>query len=181
MNNNKNEADNKLKIRILAAGPAATGKTAIIERFLHNKFRKDYIMTMGGEIHVKSLRIDGRDIDLIINDLPGEERFKVARESFYSDAAGALVIFDLTRYTTFKPGIFERLKELWENTGKIPIIIVGNKKDLADQGFRSIKKEDISEYCKKIPCTYIETSAQDGTGIDKAFNSLIRIILQNSF
>ncbi len=181
MNTNENNSLDKIKIRILAAGPAATGKTAIVERFLHNTFKKDYVMTMGGEIYVKSLKIeDGKEIDLIINDLPGEERFKVARESFYNGAAGALVIFDLTRYTTFNPAIFERLKELWGTAGKIPIIIVGNKSDLAEQGYRSVKKEEILNYCNKIPCEYIETSAQDGSGIEEAFYLLIRKILRNS-
>jgi len=160
-------------------GPAATGKTAIIEKYLKNTFRKDYIMTMGGEIHVKNMKIDGQEVDLIINDLPGENRFKVARESFYQGASGALLIIDLTRYTTFKPDLFERLKELWENAGKIPTVIVGNKKDLANQGYRSIKKQDILDYCNKIPCDYIETSAQDGTGIEECFKILINKIINN--
>jgi len=179
LNNSRIESNGKIKIRVLVAGPAATGKTAFIEKFLHGTFRKDYIMTMGGEIHIKSLGFDGVDIDLIINDLPGEERFRVARESFYQGAAGALMIIDLTRYSTFKPGLFERLKELWKNAGKIPTLIIGNKKDLADGGYRSIKKEEILEYCNKIQCDYIETSTRDGTGIKEAFNLLIKNILTN--
>lgn len=178
MNDNQINSNENIKIRILVAGPAATGKTAIVERYLNDTFRKDYIMTMGGEIYLKSLEIDGIFIDLIIDDLPGEERFKVARESFYYGAAGAFIVFDLTRYTTFKPGLFERLKELWENSGKIPTIILGNKKDLADCGYRSIKNKEILDYCKKIQCDYIETSAEDGTGIEEAFNLLVKKILK---
>ncbi len=176
--NDEKESSNKQKIRILMVGPAATGKTAIVERFVNGIFMKDYVMTMGGEIYIKSLKINGNEIDLIINDLPGEDRFKLARESFYTGAAGALLVFDLTRYTTFNPGLFERLKELWEHAGKIPTIIIGNKKDLADQEhFRSVRKQDVLNYCNKIPCDYVETSACENIGINKAFNMLIKKII----
>jgi len=178
LNHDVKTSEDNLKIRILVVGPAATGKTAIIERYLKDTFRKDYIMTMGGEIFVKSVNIDGKKIDLIINDLPGENRFKVARESFYSGATGALLVIDLTRYPTFKPDLFERLKELWENSGRIPTVILGNKKDLAVKGYRSVKRQEILDYCNKVPCNYIETSAQDGTGIKEAFETLIRQIVK---
>ena len=180
MNDSEIDSADIEKIRILVVGPAATGKTAIIKKYLYSKFSEIYAMTMGGEVLVKLIDHDGKKVDLIINDLPGENRFKVARESFYPGASGALLVFDLTRYTTYNPGLFERLKELWENSGKIPTIVIGNKKDLADEGYRSIKKEDILNYCGKIPCDYIETSAKDGTGIKEAFNTLIDKILKDS-
>ncbi|MHA1785941.1 MAG: Rab family GTPase [Candidatus Helarchaeota archaeon] len=167
------------KIRILIAGGASTGKTAIIQKYLVNKFQSEYKMTMAGEIHVKNLKHNDDELDLIINDLPGEERFKVARDSAYLGAKGAILVFDLTRMPTFNPILRERIKELWIGTNeKIPIVVAGNKKDLIN--FRSVRYREASEYCKKIPCPYIETSAKTGEGIEEVFQELINLIQKNS-
>ena len=130
---------------------------------------------MAGEIHIKNIELEGSELDLIINDTPGEIRFKVARDSAYPGARGALLVFDLTRLPTFNPTVRERLKELWIGAkDKIPVVMVGNKKDLIN--FRSIRKNEIEEFCKQVPCPYIEVSAKTGEGIEEAFKLLLNVI-----
>lgn len=166
------------KIRILIIGGASVGKTAIAQKFLSNTFQKKYEMTMAGEIHIKNVKYDNLEFDLIINDTPGEIRFKVARDSAYPGAKGALLVFDLTRLPTFNPTARERLKELWLGVKeRIPVVIVGNKKDL--ENFRSIRYNEAAEFCKQIPCPYIETSAKTGDGIEDAFKLLLNEIKKN--
>ncbi len=170
--------DDLEKIRIVIIGAASTGKTAIIQNLLSGIFRNEYKMTMAGEIHIKKYKVQDKEIELIINDLPGEERFKVARDCAYPGSRGALLLFDLTRLPTFNPILKERLKELWVGTNeRIPIVIMGNKKDLIN--FRSIRYKEALEYCKKIPCPYIETSAKSGEGIKEAFQLIIDEIYKN--
>ena len=163
------------RIRIVIIGGASVGKTAIVQKFLNDIFQKEYKMTMAGEIHLKNVKFEGEDLDLIINDTPGEIRFKVARDCAYPGARGALLIFDLTRLPTFNPTVRERLKELWVGAKeKIPVVIIGNKNDLIN--FRSIRKNEIEEFCKQIPCPYIEISAKTGEGVQEAFKLLLNEI-----
>ena len=163
------------KVRILIIGGASVGKTAIVQKYLTNIFQKEYKMTMAGEIHVKNLKFEESELDLIINDTPGEIRFKVARDSAYPGARGALLVFDLTRLPTFNPTVRDRLKELWIGAKeRVPVIIVGNKRDLIN--FRSIRKNEIEEFCRQIPCPYVEVSAKTGEGIEDAFKLLLNII-----
>jgi len=166
------------KIRIVIIGAASCGKTAIIQNVLHGSFKNEYKMTMAGEIHIKKFKYKDKEIDLIINDLPGEERFKVARDSAYPGSKGALLLFDLTRLPTYNPILKERLKECWMGANeRIPIVVIGNKKDLIN--FRSIRYKEALEYCNRIPCPYIETSAKTGEGIKEAFEKIIEEIYKN--
>ncbi len=68
------------KVKILLAGTGASGKTAYLKKLLDNQFKKEYEMTMAGEIKLKQIKYDeDTNIQIILHDLPGEERFQPAR------------------------------------------------------------------------------------------------------
>lgn len=127
-------------------------------------------MTIGTDIFTKDVITDEHTITLSIWDIAGQERFKFFRQSFYRGASGAMVVFDLTRYPTFNPNVVNWLKELWGFTGRIPVILIGNKVDLAD--LRNVRENDVQTFADKIPCKYIETSAKTGIHIDESFKEL---------
>lgn len=62
--------------------------------------------------------------------------------SYYKGAAGALIVFDITKKTSF-----ENIEEVWlkeiTNYGKedIKVLIIGNKGDLSES--RAISEENI--------------------------------------
>jgi small GTP-binding protein len=155
---------------MLLLGDAAVGKTSLIKQYIKGAFAKDYKMTIGTDIFTKDVITDEHTITLSIWDIAGQERFKFFRQSFYRGASGAMVVFDLTRYPTFNPNVVNWLKELWGFTGRIPIILIGNKVDLAD--LRNVRQNDVQTFADKIPCKYIETSAKTGDHVDNAFREL---------
>ncbi|MBD3228308.1 MAG: GTP-binding protein [Candidatus Lokiarchaeota archaeon] len=162
------------KLKMLLLGAAAVGKTSLIQNFIKGKFQKEYKMTIGTDIFTKDVvvNIEGEEIPVTLSiwDIAGQERFSFFRTSFYKGASGAMMCFDLTRYETFNPGIVNWLKELWGFTGKIPIVIIGNKNDL--QKYRAVRDNDAEKFAKKIPCKYIETSAKTGDHVEDAFYSI---------
>ena len=40
----------KLVFKVVIVGNGSVGKTSLIRRFLHDKFEKDYLMTIGTEV-----------------------------------------------------------------------------------------------------------------------------------
>ena len=158
------------KLKCLLLGDAAVGKTSLIKQFIKGSFAKDYKMTIGTDIFTKDIITDEHTITLSIWDIAGQERFKFFRQSFYRGASGAMVVFDLTRYPTFNPNVVNWLKELWGFTGRLPVVLIGNKVDLAD--LRNIRKADVQAFADKIPCSYIETSAKTGEQVDDSFKKL---------
>jgi len=152
---------------MLLLGDAAVGKTSLIKQYIKGSFAKDYKMTIGTDIFTKDIVTDEHTITLSIWDIAGQDRFKFFRQSFYRGASGAMVVFDLTRYPTFNPNVVNWLKELWNFTGKIPVVLIGNKVDLED--LRNVRQTDVQEFADKIPCKYIETSAKTGTAVNDSF------------
>jgi len=163
------------KLKMLLLGDAAVGKTSLIKQYIKGSFAKDYKMTIGTDIFTKDIVTNEHTITLSIWDIAGQDRFKFFRQSFYRGSSGAMVIFDLTRYPTFNPNVVNWLKELWGFTGRIPVVLIGNKVDLAD--LRNIKQADVQAFADKIPCKYIETSAKTGTAVNESFYELAQSML----
>ena len=63
------------------------------------------------------------------------------------------------------------------NSGQIPIILVGNKYDLAQQMNIPSPTSELENFQKRFEINeYIETSAKDGNNIERAFQILIENI-----
>jgi small GTP-binding protein len=50
--------------KVLVVGNVATGKTCIIRRYTRNEFSSDYQTTIGVDFSLKSLNVDGVDINV---------------------------------------------------------------------------------------------------------------------
>ena len=57
-------------------GAYAAGKTSLIRRFVKGIFSEKYLTTVGVKIDKKRLRVDGRDLSVILWDLHGEDEFQ---------------------------------------------------------------------------------------------------------
>ena len=57
--------------------------------------------TIGVDFMIKTVEIDGEKIKLQIWDTAGQERFRAVTRSYYRGAAGALLVYDVTRRSTY--------------------------------------------------------------------------------
>lgn len=164
------------KFKIPLVGDGGVGKTSLIIKFVENTFRHEYKSTIGVDIFTKSLKIDKDDVLLTLWDIAGQERFKVIRKGFFDGAAGAIIVYDITRKETFD-NIENWISEVQEYSGKIPMVICGNKKDLASQ--RQVTTKQGSSHASKLNKSFIETSAKTGEHVEAAFTELCSEILSN--
>jgi len=166
-------ADQNLKILLI--GSAAVGKTSLVNKFVHGKFRKDYVLTIGMEPYTKYETINGSKICYTIFDIAGQQQFSRLRKMFYRGSRGALVVFDLTRKDTFTEVKTWMDDALAVEKGQ-KFILIGNKADLTSD--RQVIKAEGEKLAKKLGCiAYLETSAKTGNQVNKAFNTLGKDIL----
>ena len=76
------------------------------------------------------ITIDKRQVKLQIWDTAGQESFRSITRSYYRGAAGALLVYDITRRETFNH-LTRWLEEARQNAStNMVIMLIGNKSDL---------------------------------------------------
>lgn len=117
--------------------------------------------------HLKCLYLPSRNsVCLYI----AKESFRSIARSYYRDAAGALLVFDVTRRDTFSH-LSRWLQETRQfANANISITLVGNKCDL--QHKRVVQKQEAMAFAAENGLNYVEASAKSAEGVDLAFNGL---------
>ena len=173
------QKDKAQRIKFLVLGESTIGKSCLIERYINNTFKENYIATIGMDIRQKRLDINNIDVFLTINDTAGQERFRSLTKMVYKNTDGILVGFDLT-----KPKTLEQV-EFWINQiesnktkdSSISLVLFGNKCDMKEE--IQVKEEDIEKIKEKYNVRYYETSAKDGTNVQNIFEYLAKIVLKS--
>ncbi|MHA1596314.1 MAG: Rab family GTPase [Candidatus Asgardarchaeia archaeon] len=176
----------KYVVKVVVIGDGGVGKTSLVRRFVKNVFSNDYKLTIGSDFGVKKLHVDGIEVVISIFDVGGQDQFKHVRKILYKGASGAVAVFDLSDNFTFE-NMKLWIEELMEVTGRIPIIIVGNKVDLR---LDSVETMDIEYIISKISemeeyfgmdFEYVETSAKDSINVEQPFYKLVEKIISKDF
>ena len=168
-------------LQILIIGDSLVGKTCLIQRYANGIFKEDYIGTVGLDFYTKQEMINNLTVSIKLWDTVGQERFKALTASFFRNADGVVLAYDVTDSESFdnlKFWINSIKTNLFEKNIFIPIIIIGNKIDLEDM--RDISKDIANKFAKENNFKYFETSAKTGEGVDEAFRDLVNQILANS-
>ncbi|ERF71426.1 hypothetical protein EPUS_06808 [Endocarpon pusillum Z07020] len=124
-----------------------------------------------------------KKMKLSLWDTAGQETYKSITRSYFRGASGALLVFDITRRSTFESatGWLNDLRQIAEDD--IVVILVGNKSDLADKAGdnrRAVTREEAEEWCKREGVMrYVETSAKSGEGVERAFLEVAERVYQN--
>ncbi|KAL0226734.1 hypothetical protein P9112_014058 [Eukaryota sp. TZLM1-RC] len=158
-------------------GDQSVGKSTFIKRYCENRFVSKYLATIGIDYGVKPLTLSSTPILVSFFDLSGALDFLDVRSEFYSDAQGAVLLFDVCSRSSF-----ENMRNWLAEANKynLPsncvIHVCGNK---VDKSNRKISKEEATNWCKKENLVYFETSASTGKGVNDCFNSLLEKIITN--
>jgi len=157
--------------KVVLIGDSGVGKSNLLSRFTRNEFNLETKSTIGVEFATRSIRTEGKTIKAQIWDTAGQERYRAITSAYYRGAVGALLVYDIAKYSTFK-NVERWLTELRENADRnIVIMLVGNKSDL--RHLREVPTEEAKGFSEKHKLSFIETSALDSTNVELAFQNIL--------
>ena len=159
--------------KVVLLGAPAVGKTSLVIRFVQDRFKDEYITTLGADFLIKEVIFEELNIKvkLLLWDLGAQERWAEIRPTYLVGADGAIVVFDLTRKRTFDeiPKWLEDLNKYSIVEEKVPYVLVGNKHDLDEFELREVSQDIIDDYLKEKSIHCFLTSAKTGENVEKMF------------
>ena len=153
-------------IKLVILGDSSIGKSCLILSYKNDLFDENQISTIGVEFIPKTVVIDDKDIKLHIWDLSGQEKFYPITSSYYRNAHGIILAFDLTNIESFK-NLNKWMKDIHKLTDNPAMVLIGTKLDLKDK--RQVKYEDAKKFAKQYNINYYETSSKENLNISNLF------------
>ena len=154
--------------KVCMVGIFGTGKTSLVQRYVHSLFSAKYHSTVGVKIDRKSVQLGETEVNLLLWDVEGRTADQEIPASYLRGAHAVFFVADGTRRETFDQ-LFD-LRELTRSAaGDVPSLVALNKADLKEQWL--LTPADTS---KLISGGFhvLNTSAKTGEGVEDAFRIL---------
>lgn len=134
--------------------------------------------TIGVEFGTRIIEVAGQKIKLQIWDTAGQERFRAVTRSYYRGAAGALMVYDITRRCVYSiiwkmstllftylcrfRSTYNHLSSWLTDTRNLTnpstvIFLIGNKADL--ESTREVTYEEAKQFADENGLMFVEASA----------------------
>lgn len=158
---------NVREVKLVLLGEAGVGKSSLVLRFVANHFKAYSESTIGAAFMSKTLVVDDQAIKFQIWDTAGQEKYHSLAPMYYRGASAAIVVYDITRATSFK--VLQNWVQELQSLGpeNIVIAIAGNKCDLDDK--REVARDEAKGYADDINAIFVETSAKTGDNVQDMF------------
>lgn len=158
--------------KCVLVGDGGVGKTTFINKHMTGKFVPVYDPTLGVEVHPLVFDTSVGHIRFNVWDTAGQEKFGGLREGYYIQAQCAIVMFDVTNRLSYENvGVW--YKSVREVCGDIPIFLVGNKFDIAEQ------KVQLIDFDRDKYAGYVSISSKSNYQFEKPFIGLVRKLMHD--
>jgi Rab family protein len=162
--------------KVVIIGDAGVGKTTTTVQFAHAKFESEYKPTIGVSIVKNEYWLGENLVNFQIWDVAGQKFWADMRRIYYGGAQGCLILYDVTRPTSFN-NVDKWIEELNNfMPAKIPCMLCANKIDLVEN--RKINRKEGEELAKEFGMSYAEISAKTSENIDAVFHELGEILIK---
>ena len=145
-------------------------------RFVKDEFVTSTRATIGMDFLTRQLGVDVlhssessvvQQLTVQCWDTAGQESFRSITRSYYRGAAGALLVYDITRRDTFQH-LSRWLEEARQHAqSNMVIMLIGNKNDLEHR--RAVSTEEGKAFAEANGLIFLETSAKTAYNVESAF------------
>eukprot|EP00913_Durusdinium_trenchii_P018725 g17595.t2 len=139
---------------VMSVGDAGVGKSCLLLQFTDKRFRAEHDMTIGVEFGHRFVDIEAERIKLQIWDTAGQEAFRSITRAYYRGATGALLVYDITRRSSF-----DRLAQWLMDARQNAQPKLGG--EVEGRGFGA---HEGAWFARQNGLFFLETSAKTGTG-----------------
>lgn len=153
--------------KYIIIGDTGVGKSCLLLQFTDKRFQPIHDLTIGVEFGARMITVDGKQIKLQIWDTAGQESFRSITRSYYRGAAGALLVYDITRRDTFNHLTSWLEDARQHSSSNMVIMLIGNKNDL--ESLREVKREEGEAFAREHGLIFMETSAKTAANVEEAF------------
>ncbi|MFX1520103.1 MAG: Rab family GTPase [Promethearchaeota archaeon] len=166
--------------KVIVAGEGGVGKTTLVNRYATGKFNVDTRVTIGVAFQV--FEANGKHdekIKLQLWDFGGEQRFRFLLPSYCNGAHGVILAFDLTRISSLL-NLNNWIQLIKENTKNPVILLIGTKKDLAEENGKGMPDEFIHQFLSSVDLDenyFLKTSSKTGENVTNVFSRISSLIL----
>jgi small GTP-binding protein len=114
------ESEGALTCKVVLIGESGVGKTSIISRYMSNTFKSQLMSTPGANFVKKTVIMEdeNKSINFEIWDTAGQERYRSLAKVFYKNATVCVLVYDITRNSSFEAIKNYWIKEIKENAPK---------------------------------------------------------------
>lgn len=162
-----------IKKKVVMLGSFAVGKTSLVQRYVKSIFSEKYHTTIGVKIDQKIVSVDGKDLNILLWDIHGEDDYQKIKPAYIMGSSGCFVVVDGTRRNSLEVAM-ELIETAKKAAPDAVIIILVNKSDIKQEW--DIVDEDLNIFRNK-GFEVIETSAKTGDAVDDAFRRITLLML----
>ncbi|KAF8930088.1 hypothetical protein BGZ58_008472 [Dissophora ornata] len=145
------------RLSIVVVGDGAVGKSALALRFLRDQFHDEYDPTIE-DSYCKHIEIDGQDYTIDIHDTAGQHEYRGHwNDHFLRSGDGFICVYSIASMGSFNElsGLRDQIWRAKESS-HVPMIMVGNKWDLAEQGEREVQTEVGAHFAEMSSALFVE-------------------------
>ncbi|VDK80107.1 unnamed protein product [Litomosoides sigmodontis] len=159
--------------KLVVVGDGGVGKSALTIQLIQNHFVEEYDPTIE-DSYRKQVVIDGETCLLDILDTAGQEEYSAMRDQYMRTGEGFLLVFAVNEAKSFEnvTQYRDQIRRV-KDSDEVPMVLVGNKCDLAQ---RAVESRTILDASRSLGMPAVETSAKTRMGVDDAFYTLVREI-----
>ncbi|WZZ09059.1 hypothetical protein YC2023_094980 [Brassica napus] len=161
--------------KYIIIGDTGVGKSCLLLQFTDKRFQPVHDLTIGVEFGARMITIDNKPLKLQIWDTAGQESFRSITRSYYRGAAGALLVYDITRRETFNH-LASWLEDARQHANaNMTIMLIGNKCDLSSR--RAVTTEEGEQFAKEHGLIFMEASAKTAQNVEEVYERFVTHML----
>jgi len=161
--------------KLCMLGASGVGKTSLVKQYVEGIFSDKYLTSIGVKIDKKHVQLDDTDVQLMLWDVEGIDRYSGFNPKYLRGAAVVLIVVDHSRPQSLQDAL--EIAQMTKAVKNVPIVLVINKSDLTPaQEWNDLLNSEIQLLFQ----AQYQTSAKENVGIEGMFIDVAKMSLHQN-